>query len=959
MQCAMLWLLFGLAADPNPDPEQTDEERQSAGEEIVVTGSRIRSKDLSTAAPLTVITREQFETSGKISIGDFLQTLPSQSNAINSQVNNGGDGSVQINLRGLGAQRTLVLINGRRPATGNDLSVIPSAIVDRVEILQDGASAIYGSDAIGGVVNVITRRRFNGTEASAYGGVSPHGDGSVVDLAVTTGQGSDRGNVIFSAGFFDQGTIWAGDRSYSAVPYVYDYLGGTPLMMGSTTGMMTRVGFRKGQVAQPGIGSPLLDDLVALYPNEGTFVQCTPGAGCPAGWRPPRGVVQCCGWTLPSDPNLPGDGYNYQPSNYLVTPSRRLNATSVGEFSLGSRARAYYEASFVDRTSKQALAAQPIGIGSLGVTISKDNAYNPFGVDVYAGGLRIDPLGNRTWDQDLLTFRIVTGVDGSLPESAGPLGGLYWDVSFNHSRVQDAQTYGGLVRNTRLQGALGPTWRDASGALHCGSDAANDIPGCTPIDFFNGGGAVTADQAAYLLFTGNSKFQTQLTGVQVNAGKDLFRLFSERPAAVAFGYEYRMEYDAFTADPIIAAHETENDIAGDSYRAGQYVNEGYLELSLPIASALPGAELLELRAAGRAFAYSISGSGVTYKLGGRWQPIRDVTLRGTWSTAFRSPTIGDLYTPLVYFPGENFGVVDPCAAGVEPGSALARSCGGAANNAGDPSVTTVSAGGNRALAAETAAIFTAGVVLEPRFLRNFSATVDYYRYRVDQSLTGGIDPRLVLDKCYPSADGVAPSLCDRVQRDATGALLNVNSQGLNIGTILTDGIDVALRYALGTPAGRFGLSFDGNWLHRYDVEQPDGTVWHARGTTDVYALYGGIYPSIRFNAGASWSWSGLTVAANTRYIGSFKECGDSGGIGPVSCAIDSTYSRRVSHSNTWDLFASYALDSPLGKSTVAFGVNNLFDRPPPFLYSMNATNSDPATYDFIGRFVYARVVQRF
>src|SRR6266566_5478407 len=203
--------------------------KKEASEEIVVTGSRIRRKDLTTPAPVTVISREQVTASGKVSIGDFLQSLPEQGNAINTQVNNGGDGATRISLRGLGSARTLVLMNGRRFVPGGtgadssvDLNSIPTAAIERVEVLKDGASAVYGSDAIAGVVNIITRKGFKGTELSGYGGVSQHGDGTTYDFNVTTGQSGDRGNVVFSAGYYNQHTVWAGARDFSKFQLYYD-----------------------------------------------------------------------------------------------------------------------------------------------------------------------------------------------------------------------------------------------------------------------------------------------------------------------------------------------------------------------------------------------------------------------------------------------------------------------------------------------------------------------------------------------------------------------------------------------------------------------------------------------------------------------------------------------------------------------------------------------------------------
>ncbi len=231
------------AAVPVPTAAAEEAPARRAGEEeIVVTGSRVRRKDLTTPAPVTVLTRQQLDESGRVTIGEFLQLMPEQGNAPNFQLNNGGatysaDGSTRINLRSLGVTRTLVLVNGRRMVPGGvgasaavDLNSIPTAAVDHIEVLKDGASAIYGSDAIAGVVNIITRKSFNSTQASAQYGVSGHGDAETFDASVTTGRSGDFGNFMFSAGYFRQGNSWLRDRDWSAHAFTYDYATGCPPM---------------------------------------------------------------------------------------------------------------------------------------------------------------------------------------------------------------------------------------------------------------------------------------------------------------------------------------------------------------------------------------------------------------------------------------------------------------------------------------------------------------------------------------------------------------------------------------------------------------------------------------------------------------------------------------------------------------------------------------------------------
>ncbi len=440
--------------------------KKEATEEIVVTGSRIRRKDLTTPAPVTVISREQVTSSGKVSIGDFLQAIPEQGNAINTQFNNGGDGATRISLRGLGSARTLVLLNGRRMVPGGtgadasvDLNSIPTASVERIEILKDGASAVYGSDAIAGVVNIITRKGFKGTEASAFGGVSQHGDGQTYDLNVTTGQSGDRGNVVFSAGYYKQQSVFAGDRDFSKFQLFFDPsapAGQGEILVGSGTIPAGRIVLASSQVgkAQALTGDAAVDAKLTAYntlvtknPKTGSFIACLPGevnAKCVAFPNGDR-YRPYVGSGLPEDANAPGDQYNFQPQNYNVTPQQRISLYSIGDLSIGGSARGYYEASFVNRQSEQLLAAEPLLTDGEGVVVSKDNLYNPFGVDIGGVRRRLLEFGNRVTDQDISTFRVVGGIDGTLPEEFGPAHGWFWDLSLNFGRTEEAGTKNGNV----------------------------------------------------------------------------------------------------------------------------------------------------------------------------------------------------------------------------------------------------------------------------------------------------------------------------------------------------------------------------------------------------------------------------------------------------------------------------------------------------------------------------------
>src|SRR2546427_269800 len=567
--------------------------KKEASEEIVVTGSRIRRKDLTTPAPVTVISREQVTASGKVSIGDFLQSLPEQGNAINTQVNNGGDGATRISLRGLGSARTLVLMNGRRFVPGGtgadssvDLNSIPTAAIERVEVLKDGASAVYGSDAIAGVVNIITRKGFKGTDLSGDGGVSQHGDGN---------------------------TSWA------------------KLVTGTKNGaFMTCV---------PGDASTKCVDIGSSSATA---------AGAAQRWRPYSGAGL---------PEIGGDQYNFQPQNYNVTPAQRIQLYSIGDLNLGSNARGYYEASFVNRQSEQKLAPEPLLTDGEGVLVSAQSMYNPFGRDFDAIRRRLLEFGNRVFNQDISTFRIVGGVDGTMPEELGPLHGWFWDTSINFGRTVEAGTKQGNIYLRNLQQALGPSMVDpASGRPICVTtpgDPTTVIANCVPLNLFGGAayntgtggltqGTITPDQTQNLTLTGVDRGLNQMTAAQLNTSGELFPLFGDRPMGLAVGYEYRLLYGQSIPDPLTGNGEISGNKA-NSTKGGYHVNEGYAELSVPVVNNMPLAEALEATAAFRVFDYSTFGSDVTYKFGGRWRPIHDLTIRGTYSTAFRAPSIGELY----------------------------------------------------------------------------------------------------------------------------------------------------------------------------------------------------------------------------------------------------------------------------------------------------------------------------
>ncbi|MFL5310829.1 MAG: TonB-dependent receptor plug domain-containing protein, partial [Myxococcales bacterium] len=900
--------------------------RRAGEEEIVVTGSRVRRKDLTTPAPVTVLTREQLQASGKVTIGDCLQMMPEQGNAPNFQLNNGGatysaDGATRINLRNLGVTRTLVLVNGRRFVPGGvgasssvDLNTIPAAAVERIEVLKDGGSAIYGSDAISGVVNVITRKTFNGTEASAMYGLSGKGDAGTFDGQVTTGRSGDAGNFLFSVGYFNQQDSWLRDRTWSQDALTYDYAHRVAIPGGSARTPQGTVGLpqnKDGSATPECMANPVCSSLVGLDPtNFGSdaFIRVLSSpATSPAGWK------------IMGD----ADTFNFARENYLTIPSTRIQAYSAGDTRY-RLVRGYYELSYVQRNSQQNAAPMPLNPGDYNMVLSKDNLYNPLGVDLPFVGRRLVEFGRREYKQDLATFRVVGGVDGTLPEDLGPLRGWYWDASVNYGRTTGTLFTSGALRNSRVADAVGPSML-VNGVPRCvrtAGDPNTVIAGCVPINLLHvdvpgvAGSGIDPAQIGGLGFDGTSRAFDGLFAVDLNTTGELFRLTADRPLSLALGYEFRRQSGSQIADPIAAA----GDSADFNFQStsGQFnVHEGYGELSIPLVSNMPGVQDLEASVAGRWVNYSTFGSKFTYKFGARYTPVRDFTLRGTFSTAFRSPTISELYLG----QSETAPIAtDPCNFGAGTDPVLRAQCvttgvpAGGSGDTGNQELAHV--GGNGALKPETAQVFTAGVVVQPRMVRDLSITLDYYNVFVD-NLIGTVGVAAILAGCYPGSSGTPfQPYCDRITRSSAGRILFVTDLNENVGQLRTDGIDLAVRYSIPSTVGRFALLFDGTWLHKFDrtlVLATGNQTVHAKGNYDLGGqAYGGPLPEYKFNAGVNWGLGGLSAGALLRYVGTFDECStpppdltSAGGL----CNTDNpgVLRRQVGHNTTVDLNASYVL----------------------------------------------------
>lgn len=923
-------------------PDLTDEElarlaeAQAEAEVIEVTGSLIGRRELTSAAPVTVVDKADLDAAGVTSVGDILQNLPSQSNAINVQFNNGGSGTTRVNLRGLGADRTLVLVNGRRVVPGGtgvnasaDLNSIPISIIERVEVLKDGASAIYGSDAVGGVVNIITRDDFDGAIATGYSGVTQRGDGFNYEVNLTTGASSKKSSLLFSATYNTRDRVMAGDREYAKSDLEFDFPSQTQFGAGSGT---TPEGTVNSASAGRQIGTDAWRDFLRACPGA------IPGRGncyrdpSTGQWRPLNGGGN-------SDVGE-GDLYNFQPENYLVTPEDRYSLWTSGKYKFHPRVRGFFEALYTNRTSDQNLAATPLVLAATGIPLSRASVYNPFGVDLSAVNRRITEAGRRVFGQDVDTFRVVTGLDGNIPQ----LNNWRWEVSYNHGKTNAKSTNAGQFNTTKLSRALGPSFRDAEGNAVCGTPGAPITgDGCVPLNLLGGPGTITQEMLNYISYTGiDDSFIKQQT-LLATAGGRVLKTPWGGDLSLAVGADYRVESASDLPDPITAAGDT----TGNSRQAtsGEYnVKEGFVEVSFVPVTKKELAKWLEINGAARVFDYDTFGSGATWKLGALWTIPQGVSLRGTFSSAFRAPNINELYSG----QGDSFpGIDDPCETRSTP--EIAARC--QALHPGIPadfsfpfSQTRSRVGGNPELEEETAKIFTAGLVIEPPWVKGLSLTLDYFNVDIENAIQR-VGAQVILNGCYVYN---IDSECDKITREAGSFFLdNVIDLEENIGGTQSSGLDFAVAYDHQRPYGRFRHTFEGTWLFSYKDLYPGFDI-EGKGNYDI-----GSFPELKTNFSTVWGLKGYSAGLNIRYINAFKECENS------DCSVEDALSRKIDMNVTADLFFGYALKSTAGATSLTVGINNLTDQDPPLIYSGFLANSDASTYDYLGRYFYTRLTHTF
>ncbi len=927
---------------------QQDQDDARTLDRVEVVGSRIKRVEAETSQPIFQVTQEDIQASGLTSIGDVIQNLTANGSALGTTFNNGGDGSTRVALRNLGTARTLVLVNGRRwinTGTGSavDLNSIPTAAVESIQVLKDGASAIYGSDAIAGVVDIRLKSNYTGAEASMQWGEYDEGDGRRQKYDFVIGFDGDRGNVLMGAGYVKEDAVWAGDRPISAVP-TYGLPATNPTFAGASG-----VGVRGRVIGGPWTG------------NGGILIDGRPG-------------------TSPDDFaafNALADGFNFAPLNYLQTPQERTSFFMDGRYQIIDGVEFYTQASFNERKSEQVLAAFPLSVGAFAggafnpLRLSADSIYNPFGVDV-AWARRVVETGGRAFNQDVDTYNFVGGFQGDFMLGDRFFG---WDVGYQYGKSERYdQTYG-LQFSTTLGRAIGPSFIDNAGVARCGTPTAV-IAGCVPFNPFAPEGQITQEMLNYIGYVEQAIRGNDMTNYWANISGDLFELVETRPVAFAAGYEYRRE-SAFDSPDALTNAGLGSGNARTATSGGYSIDEFYLELNAPLLADLPFANLLEIRLAGRYSDYSNFGDTTNLSAGFKWQPIEDLAIRGNWSEGFRAPTINNLFLGAA----DSFATIsDPCSSQnfgglTDEGRARCIAAGVPADGSYtqlNPQIR-ITLGGNPNLMPETAETKTLGFIYSPSWLEGFDISLDWYNIEIE----GGITTRSgqnIINSCYTGAPAAASFFCPLITREAgTGIVLDLAAVPQNEAGFEVEGWDLTLNYRFDTDFGRFGFVWDTTYTTTWTSFLLNSTTGNIDGFDRTgWELGDDQYPLIRSNLNATWQLGDFGVNWGMRYYHHTKEdcvfndlviAGHPASVGynPCSNYLDVS----ASHPDGYHRQGSVAIhdvrftwNTPWN-GQVGLGINNVFEKDPPTSFTAFANTFNAAVWDVPGRFWFVQYNQKF
>jgi outer membrane receptor protein involved in Fe transport len=948
---ASLIAIVPVAAIAQSTPPET-----TTLEEVTVTGSRIKRPNLESASPVTVVGSDEIKYQGTSSIESTINKLPQFTADSNENGSNGSDGTARVNLRDLGPDRVLVLIDGQRmlPFESADVNFIPSVLVDRVDVLTGGASAVYGSDAVAGVVNFIMKKDLQGVRIDAQYGIANHKnrngytqsllddagferpdssvwDGARTDISIALGMNTPdgQGNATFYLGYRELDPVRQNTRDYSAC----------------------------------GLNLAGVDALVCGGSSNNQWGQFTPLSGANQSVTFNNAKDGTKTW-LPYDNSYL---YNYAPTNYIQRQDKRVSAGAFAHYDYNEHAQIYGSLMFMDdHTFSQAapsayFAGTPYAINCNNPLMSTQqasllcgpNAGTPAVVNSFIGYRFGDDTPRRD-DLRHTDYRVNLGVRGDIVE------GWTYDVSGLSSQVVLDESYKNDLDPTKGARAL-QVELDGAGVPQCRSFIDGSDPNCRPANVFNAFGLST-DAYGYIFTPTYTRGVDKETVLNAVVNGDLTRYGVKLPwaseaLALALGVEHRTEQLSFEADAVALSK-------GATESFGSFkVDEAFIELDVPIAEDLPGIHQLTLNTGYRYSDYQVADGGSkanTYKVELQYAPVQAVKFRGSFNRAVRAPNISELFSP------QGLGNVsgqDPCS-GPTPERSLAECQRSGVTPAqygliipcpADTCVTQF--GGNLDLEPEEADTKTFGFVLQPEALPEFSFSADYYDITVNGYI-GSVDSSIVINECI--AEGVQ-FFCDLFHRDPnTGVLFGTQgyivATNQNTGFLKTSGIDVTGSYGFSLDsAGSINFDLVGTKLISNEVEQLPGL-----GSYDCKGLFGPTCgqpaPTWRHNLRATWlTGSGKgALSLNWRYFGGTKLSSNTelgGGAPPIEINAEIPAYSYI------DLFGSWKL----GDSTeVRLGINNVMDKGPPaiaagLLTAFGNGNTYPGVYDPMGRLLFAGV----
>ncbi len=974
------------------------------GEVIVVTGSRIARPTLDSPIPVTSLSVGELVQRGQISVGDALNDLP-QLRSTFSQSNStrfiGTAGLNLLDLRGLGVSRTLVLVNGRRHITAQegefqiDTNTIPTDLIDRVDIVTGGSSAVYGSDAMAGVVNFVLKKNFEGITANAQGGVSSHGDRGSYRASATAGTNfSDgRGNVAVSLEYDQADTLYYTDR-----PTLTGAFGGRRQFqlvddpsLDNTTPDRT---FLNGGVRSFG------------YSNGGSFIaynrtsirSCAGGvaAACRPNGFPrvflfqPDGTLRESAYGTDFRPvgsgnNLNGDGATLEDTGTLDPGYKRYVANVLAHYDFSDAFKPFLEAKYVrvDTFSQGGPTfAQGAGQGTLaggafassafasskigGIPIFFDNPYLlpsaaatirsllPAGSTFFRVNRNNVDFGTREEINHRDTFRAVVGVEGSFNDD------WHYDVALNYGQYRSKS----LFLNDRIEANFEKSVdavRNATGQIVCRVNQVTITdPACVPVNVL-GAGAPSQAALNYFMTTTNRLGHAKEYDATANVTGDSSQLFElpGGPIRFAIGGEYRRETADYAYDDLVSSGQTFQTAVAPFNPPSFVVKEAYGEIDIPLFRHTPFIDELSLNGAGRVARYKGSvGTVYAFNYGGIYSPIRDIKFRANYSRSVRAPTLGDLYSTA----SQNFASVDdPCDTnfinnGKANRPANCRAAGvpvGFQNPDTRAGTIAILSGGNPDLTSEKSRSITLGVIVQPRFLPGLAITADYYDVKITRVIAS-VDAQTILDGCYDAAS-LDNQFCQLIYpRNGDGTFQNpaLLQASVNFAGERAKGLDVDISYNHRfDPDNKLVVHVVGNWVReRTDFPYIDNPTQPER----VKGELGD--PIYQVNFSADYTFKALTLGYQMRYIGrqsvtDWEAQHDTYGVP----AYDPYYADRVYYPHVFYHAASFSLEANK-HFTIYGGVDNITNKQPPLgILGTGSVGEADGIYDNIGRFFYTGI----